>query len=339
MAHVHSRRRSSAVTEACRARRGPRPPQRPRPRRGRPRRRHMHHRGRRRPGRGANRYVDGGDGGDAWLSRRTRSSTGPTRVTVAITEPGPVRRAPRHRPLPLAVACDRRRNARAPRSDDAVDVVVQTTYELRAGERFLPRAWSSTTACETTSTRPRPHPVEDSDAECALRSCCSLTAEGGPHERPPQPCRGASSTALGAVRASRCSTTVCSMRGRRGRRRGRSPPCAPPATSHGPRPAYRPNPAGPLHRLRGPRRDKGRSRWTTPCSPPWRLASRVAEAADDLLVPLEGAIVAHTAERRRSPAPHRSCAHRRRCTRQRSVARRQARPRCASWTSRRPRRQ
>ena len=139
---------------------------------------------------GANRLVDGGDGGDTYNYSPPAEDTiiaEPQQVRVSVLEAGPVRaqllvesryRWPSHA-LGNAHACSRR-------SDDTVDVEVRTTLELRTGEPFLRIHTEIDNRARDHRLRahvPLPKPVTGSDAECAFGVVRrGLTAEGGPHE-------------------------------------------------------------------------------------------------------------------------------------------------------------
>jgi alpha-mannosidase len=72
------------------------------------------------------------------------------------------------------------------RADDTVAVMVHTTLELRAGERFLRVHTELDNPCRDHRLRvhfPLPVPVKTSQAECAFAMVeRGLTAEGGPNE-------------------------------------------------------------------------------------------------------------------------------------------------------------
>ncbi|MEX2100363.1 MAG: glycoside hydrolase family 38 C-terminal domain-containing protein [Acidimicrobiia bacterium] len=139
---------------------------------------------------GANRYVDGGDGGDTYnYSPPTRDTIVdmPESVRVEVVERGPVRAR-------LLVVAGFRWPARAigderscsQRSDSTVDVEIRTTLELRTGERFLRVRVEFDNQARDHRLRahfPLPATVGGSDAECAFAVVHrGLTAEGGPHE-------------------------------------------------------------------------------------------------------------------------------------------------------------
>jgi mannosylglycerate hydrolase len=139
---------------------------------------------------GANRFVDGGDGGDTYnysppvedyLVER------PEFVQVRTLDAGPVRarvlvdalyRWPAHA-IGDHLSCGRR-------SDETVLTEVRTTLELRAHERFLRVHVELDHRARDHRLRahfPLPRPVAGSDAECAFAVVHrGLTAEGGPHE-------------------------------------------------------------------------------------------------------------------------------------------------------------
>jgi alpha-mannosidase len=138
---------------------------------------------------GANRYVDGGDGGDTYNSPPTtdRLVDHPTEVTVEVLDAGPVRGrllVTAHYDWPAAAVGDERACTR--RTDDTVTVTVRTTLELRSGERFLRVHVDFDNRARDHRLRthvPLPAPVDGSDAECAFAVVRrGLTAEGGPHE-------------------------------------------------------------------------------------------------------------------------------------------------------------
>ncbi|MCZ7528878.1 MAG: alpha-mannosidase [Acidimicrobiia bacterium] len=141
---------------------------------------------------GANRLVDGGDGGDTYnYSPPTvdRIVDSPVAVSVTTRESGPVRSvvivdATYHWPT-AAVGDERRCEAR---TDHVETVRVETTYELRAGERFLRIHTEFDNRCRDHRLRahvPLPVPVQGSDAECAFAVVHrGLEPEGGPHEFP-----------------------------------------------------------------------------------------------------------------------------------------------------------
>jgi mannosylglycerate hydrolase len=140
--------------------------------------------------RGANRLVDGGDGGDTYNYSPPLEDfvvDRPELVQVKTLEDGPVRsrilvdagyRWPAHA-LGDHLSCGRR-------SDDMVDVEVRTTLELRADERFLRVHLELDQRARDHRLRahfPLPGPVAHSDAECAFAVVRrGLEAEGGPHE-------------------------------------------------------------------------------------------------------------------------------------------------------------
>jgi mannosylglycerate hydrolase len=139
---------------------------------------------------GANRYVDGGDGGDTYNYSPPTVDTivdRPESVTITVEETGPARarivvRAtyalPSHA-IGNERACDRR-------SDDTTSTEIVTTLELRAGERFLRVHVELDHRVRDHRLRahfPLPATVDGSHAECAFAVVHrGLTAEGGPHE-------------------------------------------------------------------------------------------------------------------------------------------------------------
>ncbi len=139
---------------------------------------------------GCNRYVDGGDGGDTYNYSPPVIDTvvdRPESVTVSITESGPVRariEVVARYSLPARAIGDER--ACDIRSDERVPTDVVTTYEVRAGERFVRVHVELDHRVRDHRLRahfPLPAPVDGSDADCAFAIVHrGLTAEGGPHE-------------------------------------------------------------------------------------------------------------------------------------------------------------
>jgi alpha-mannosidase len=139
---------------------------------------------------GANRLVDGGDGGDTYNYSPPAIDVivdRPSAVRVAVTETGPVRARievdatyalPRHA-IGDERSCERR-------SEATESVEVHTVLELRPGERFLRVHAELDNRCRDHRLRahfPLPAPVTGSDAECAFAVVRrGLTAEGGPNE-------------------------------------------------------------------------------------------------------------------------------------------------------------
>jgi alpha-mannosidase len=251
---------------------------------------------------GGNRYVDGGDGGDTYnYSPPAVDATvdAPQSVTVEITESGPVRariavtaayRLPSH-----AIGNER---SCARRSDDSVDLAIRTTYELRAGERFLRVRADIDNRVRDHRLRahfPLPARVRGSDAECAFAVVHrGLTAEGGPHEyglptfvsRRFVDCSGGNE-GLALLHDGLLEYEVVDD----GRELALTLLRATGYLSRAEL-ALRPNPAGPLDPLEGPQLQR---RLTLeyavlPHRGDWR-AARLAEAADDFLLPLEHARV------------------------------------------------
>ncbi len=139
---------------------------------------------------GANRYVDGGDGGDTYNyspPSEDRIVDRPSSVRVEVLERGPVRA----RLLVVATyewpthALGDERSCSA-RSDDTVTIAVRTTLELRTGERFLRVRVEFDNRARDHRLRahfPLPAAVDGTNAECAFAVVRrGLTAEGGPHE-------------------------------------------------------------------------------------------------------------------------------------------------------------
>ena len=142
---------------------------------------------------GANRLVDGGDGGDTYNHSPPTTDTvvdHPESVSVVVEESGPVRArvavTATYR-LPTHAIGDERSCSR--RSDDTVAVELRTVLELRTGERFLRVRLELDHHVRDHRLRahfPLPAPVAGSDAECAFAVVHrGLTAEGGPHEAGP----------------------------------------------------------------------------------------------------------------------------------------------------------
>ena len=256
---------------------------------------------------GANRYVDGGDGGDTYNYSPPADDTVidlPESVTVTVAETGPVRAGvvvtARYR-LPSHAIGDERSCTR--RSDDLVACDVRTTYELRAGERFLRVRTELDNRVRDHRLRahfPLPAPVQWSDAECAFAVVRrGLTAEGGPHEYglPTFVSRRFVDCSDGRVglallhdglleyevveNGSELALTLLRATGYLSRAEL----------------ALRPNPAGPLDRLDGPQlqRPLTLEYAVLPHAGDWR-AARLAQVADEFLLPLEHARVDGTAE-------------------------------------------
>jgi len=136
------------------------------------------------------RLVDSGDGGDTYNYSPPADDTvieAPESVRVEVTETGPVRarllvestyRWPTHA-LGDAMAC-------SARSEETALVLVRTTLELRADERFVRVRTELDNRCRDHRLRahfPLPARVDASQAECAFAVVSrGLTAEGGPNE-------------------------------------------------------------------------------------------------------------------------------------------------------------
>jgi hypothetical protein len=139
---------------------------------------------------GADRIVDGGDGGDTYNYSPPEVDTvvdQPVTVHVEVEEVGPVRgrlRVTRTYEWPVAALGDER--ACHARAAVTAPVEVHSTYELRAGERFLRVEASFDNRARDHRLRahfPLPRPVTSSHAECAFAVVeRGLHAEGGPHE-------------------------------------------------------------------------------------------------------------------------------------------------------------
>jgi len=140
--------------------------------------------------RGANRYVDGGDGGDTYNYSPPATDVlvdRPDAVRVELIEAGSLRarllvttsyRWPTHAVGDMR-SCSQR-------SEELTAVEIRTTLELRAGEPFLRVHTELDNRCRDHRLRahvPLPAPVEGSEAECAFAVVHrGLTAEGGPNE-------------------------------------------------------------------------------------------------------------------------------------------------------------
>lgn len=139
---------------------------------------------------GANRYVSGGDGGDTYNYSPPEHDLvvdRPTNVVIETLDTGPARiRAritstyswPTHAVGDM-ISCSHR----APQT---TEVVIETTLELRIGERFVRVHTELDNKCRDHRLRahfPLPAVVDGSDAECAFAVVHrGLTAEGGPNE-------------------------------------------------------------------------------------------------------------------------------------------------------------
>ncbi|MET0275342.1 MAG: glycoside hydrolase family 38 C-terminal domain-containing protein, partial [Acidimicrobiia bacterium] len=252
---------------------------------------------------GANRYVDGGDGGDTYNyspPARDLIVDTPESVSIDVIDDGPVRArlvvTSRYRWPGRAIGDERACSARG---DELVDADIRTTLELRAGERFLRVRVDLDNTARDHRLRAHfslPARVSGSDAECAYAVVHrGLTAEGGPHERGLPTfvsrrfvdCSSAAAAAeedLGVAilhdglleyevldDGAEIALTLLRATGYLSRSE----------------PAYRPNPAGPLHSLEGPQlqRPLTLEYAVLPHRGNWE-AARVADAADDFLVPL-----------------------------------------------------
>ena len=138
----------------------------------------------------AHQLVDGGDGGDTYNYSPPTDDTvvdRPRAVDVAALASGSVRAAlgvTSTYLVPSHAEGDEQSCSR--RSDELVELVVRTAYELRTGERFLRVHVELENRARDHRLRAQvqlPAPVEASDAECAFAVVRrGLTAEGGPHE-------------------------------------------------------------------------------------------------------------------------------------------------------------
>jgi len=251
---------------------------------------------------GANRYVDGGDGGDTYNYSPPivdRIVDEPDTVSVQVLESGPVRArlvitARYH--VPIDAVGDERYCER--RNEETVALDIRTQLELRTGERFLRVRVDVDNRASDHRLRahfPLPTQVHGSDAECAFAVVRrGLTAEGGPHE-------------AGLPTFVSRRFVDCSEGGRGlallhdglleyeivddGRELALTLLRATGYLSRA-EPALRPNPAGPLDPVVGPQlqRTLAFEYALLPHRGNWEDA-RVDEAADDFLVPLE---LAHT---------------------------------------------
>ncbi|MFZ4585242.1 MAG: glycoside hydrolase family 38 C-terminal domain-containing protein [Acidimicrobiia bacterium] len=140
--------------------------------------------------RGADRLVDGGDGGDTYNYSPPTADVivdRPVAVRVLPLEAGPVRASlvvERDYRWPDAAIGDERKCSARTATD--VPVTMRSTYELRAGERFLRVHVEFENPARDHRLRahfPLPRPVRGSDAECAFMVVHrGLQAEGGPSE-------------------------------------------------------------------------------------------------------------------------------------------------------------
>jgi len=139
---------------------------------------------------GLGRLVDGGDGGDTYNYSPPASDLvvdRPDAVRITALERGSVRarlRIDADYTWPAYAIGDVR--SCSARSDETVAVMISTTLELRAGERFLRVAHELDNRARDHRLRahfPLPSPVTGSDAECAFSVVHrGLTAEGGIQE-------------------------------------------------------------------------------------------------------------------------------------------------------------
>ncbi len=247
---------------------------------------------------GANRLVDGGDGGDTYNyspPADDRVVDVPTSVAISTIEAGPVRgriRVEAEYEWPTHAVGDERSSDR--RSDEVAPALVTTTYELRAGERFLRVRVELDHHHRDHRLRahfPLPALVTGSDAECAFAVVHrGLDVEGGPHEfpLPTFPSRRFVDASAGDVGLAvlhdglleyelvddgrELALTLLRATGYLSRAE----------------PALRPNPAGPLDPLAGPQLPGPLvfEYALLPHRGDWRDAGCYA-AADEFLVPLE----------------------------------------------------
>ena len=247
---------------------------------------------------GADRLVDGGDGGDTYSyspPETDRLVDAARSVRVTTLEAGPVRArllVERTYELPAFGVGDVR--FLAARSDATVDVDVRTVVELRAGERFVRIRTEIDNRARDHRLRahfPLPASVTGSDAECAFAVVHrGLDSEGGPHEaglptfvsRRFVDCSdGASGVAVlhdGLLEyevvddGRELALTLLRATGYLSRYE----------------PSLRPNPAGPPDPLEGPQLQRRLACHYAllPHRGDWR-AARLHDAADEFLVPLE----------------------------------------------------
>ncbi|MFI5046718.1 MAG: glycoside hydrolase family 38 C-terminal domain-containing protein [Acidimicrobiia bacterium] len=255
---------------------------------------------------GANRYVDGGDGGDTYNYSPPALDAvvdTPESVAVEVLERGPVRAQvlvlARYRWPARAIGDEHSCRAR---SAETEPVEVRTTLELRTGERFVRVRVDLDHRTRDHRLRahvPLPAAVTSSHAECAFAVVeRGLTAEGGPHEAPLPTfvsrrfvdCSGDDPASWDRVPVGvallhdglleyevvadgrELALTLLRATGYLSRSE----------------PALRPNPAGPLDPLEGPQlqRPLTLEYAILPHRGDWRAAG-IADAADDFLVPLE----------------------------------------------------
>jgi mannosylglycerate hydrolase len=142
--------------------------------------------------RGLGRLVDGGDGGDTYNYSPPATDVvidRPSHVTVDVVERGPVRaKAVIHATYEWPTHAIGDEASCSQRSDDRATVVVHTTLELRAGERFLRVRHELDNPSRDHRLRahfPLPAPVAGSDAESAFAVVHrGLLPEGGSQEAP-----------------------------------------------------------------------------------------------------------------------------------------------------------
>jgi alpha-mannosidase len=243
---------------------------------------------------GANRYVDGGDGGDTYNYSPPAVDhvvDRPDSVTIDVLEPGPVRArilvtATYH--VPSHAIGDE--HACSARSDDALEVTVRTTLELRADERFVRVRVDLDHRARDHRLRahfPLPTAVTASHAECAFAVVeRGLVAEGGPHEvgLPTFVSRRFVDTGGVALLhdglleyevvddGNELALTLLRATGYLSRSE----------------PSLRPNPAGPLDQLEGAQLQRHLTLEYAVCLHEGGWADgAIADAADDFLVPLE----------------------------------------------------
>ena len=262
---------------------------------------------------GTNRYVDSGDGGDTYNYSPPDDDSivdRPVQVRVRATESGPVRARlmiDASYEIPRAAVGDERSCSR--RTAETVPMEVRTTLELRTGERFLRVRVDYTNTARDHRLRahfPLPAIVTGSDAECAFAVVRrGLDAEGGPHEYglPTFVSRRFVDCSDGDVGVALLHDGLLEYEVvDDGRELALTLVRATGYLSRA-EPAYRPNPAGPLDPLEGPQllRPLLAEYAVLPHRGGWREA-RLAEAADEFLVPLEHTRVAATTRRGRAPA-------------------------------------
>jgi 2-O-(6-phospho-alpha-D-mannosyl)-D-glycerate hydrolase len=247
---------------------------------------------------GADRLVDGGDGGDTYSFSPPavdRTVDAPRSVRITTLEHGPVRArllVERVYDLPTHGIGDVR--SLSSRSDDTVEVEVRTVVELRAGERFVRVRTEIDNRVRDHRLRvhfPLPAPVTGSDAECAFAVVHrGLDAEGGPHEvgLPTFVSRRFVDCSDGEQGLAVLHDGLLEYEVVEGGRELALTLLRAIGFLSRTEPSLRPNPAGPPDPLEGPQlqRRLALSYALLPHRGDWRAAS-LHDAADEFLVPLE----------------------------------------------------